>query len=193
MIRTLLAVAVLSLQGCYPEGIVDDGCPSPQDFEPLDLTGVWHGWVRDEIPIQYELVQLSPTISLRSRSELSGTVSITIGEVEASGPVTGDTGVASCGSSEEASAQHLGLDAVLSLKPTDNLDLVLTLDFIGTVEEPLLRPGDIAGPLRYAGPTSVTFGPDGEVVELVLDSFSDTFFSLARGPLPLVASDNAAP
>lgn len=97
------------------------------------------------------------------------------GEVETSGPVTGDTSALTCGTSDEASAQSISLAAVLSVKPNDNLDLALTLDFVGGH----LQPHAVDGPLSYAGPTSVTFGPEGEVVGLELDSFTD-YFTLTR-------------
>lgn len=166
-----------SLQGCFPTDIADDGCPSPAAFQPTDVSGVWNGMIRDAIPVQYDLVQLSPTITRGHPAELSGTVSITIGgEVEASGPVTGDTSVLTCGTSDEASSQNIHLVAVLSVKPDDNLDLALTLNFVGS----RLQSHEVDGPLRYAGPTSVTFGLDGEVVGFELDAFSDTFFTLTR-------------
>ena len=176
--RSLLVAVLVSLQGC---SAVDpdphDGCPSPAAFQPTNVSGVWSGMIRDAIPVRFELVQLSPTISHRNPAELSGTVSITIGgEVETSGPVTGDTSARPCGRSREVSSQHIHLGAALSVKPDDNLDLALTLDFLGGP----LQSDEVDGLLRYAGPTSVTFGPDGEVVGIELDAFSDNFFMLTR-------------
>ena len=127
--RSLLVAVVASLQGCLLTDIADDGCPSA--VQPIDVSGVWKGTIRDAIPVQFELVQLSPTISLGDPAELSGTVSMTLGGgVGASGPVTGDTKFLNCGG--EPSKQTVGLDAVLSVMPDDNLDLAVTLDFVGS-------------------------------------------------------------
>ena len=176
--RSLLVAVVASLQGCFLTDIADDGCPSA--VQPIDVSGVWKGTIRDAIPVQFELVQLSPTISLGDPAELSGTVSITLGGgVGASGPVTGDTKFINCGG--EPSKQTVGLDAVLSVMPDDNLDLAVTLDFVGSFGAGIFAgPGEVEGPLRYSGPTSFTFGPDGEVVGFELDAFSQSFFTLTR-------------
>ncbi|MCY4571252.1 MAG: hypothetical protein OXF01_00510 [Gemmatimonadetes bacterium] len=173
---------VASLQGCFLTDIADDGCPSADSFQPTNVSGVWKGTILDAIPVQFELVQLSPVISLGDPAELGGTVSITLGGgVEASGPVTGDTSFATCGSDGEPSKQYVGLDAVLSVMPDDNLDLDVTLDFVGSFGGGISAgPGDVEGPLRYSGPTSFTFGPDGEVVGFELDTFSEVFFTLTR-------------
>ena len=174
--RPLLVAVACSLQGCLL-GLADDGCPSAAEFQPTDVSGVWSGMIRDAIPVQDELVQRSPTISPGNRAELSGIVSITIGgDVEASGPVTGRTSALRCGAHDEASSQSIRLAAVLSVKPSDNLDLTLTLDFVGGH----LQPHEVDGPLRYAGPTSVTFGPEGEVVKVQLERFTSSFFTLTR-------------
>ena len=64
-------VVVVSMQGC---SVVDpdphDGCPSPAAFQPTDVSGVWSGMIRDAIPVRFELVQLSPTISAGNPAEL---------------------------------------------------------------------------------------------------------------------------
>ena len=180
--RALLVAVVASLQGCFLTDPAEDECPGADSFQPMDVSGVWNGTIRDAIPVRFALVQLSPTISLGNPAEVSGTVSITLGGgVEAIGPVTGDTSFARCGSDDEPSRQYVGLDAVLSVMPDDNLDLAVTLDFVGSFGGGIFAgPGDIEGPLRYSGPTSFTFGPDGEVVGFELDAFSDGFFTLTR-------------
>lgn len=180
--RSLLVAVVASLQGCFLTDLADDECPGADSFQPTNVSGVWKGTIRDAIPVRFELAQLNPTISLSKPAELSGTVSITLGGgVEASGPVTGDTSFARCGSDDEASRQRVGLDALLSVLPDDNLDLAVTLDFVGSFGGGIFAgPDDIEGPLRYSGPISFTFGPDGEVVGFELDAFSQTFFTLTR-------------
>ena len=179
--RAVLAVGALTLQGCFSAVDPGDGCLSPEAFRAVDMTGVWNGRIRDEIAVQFELVQLPPTISPGNPAELSGTVSVTIpGPVEVTGPVAGKTKALTCGSSNEPSKQSLNLQAVLSVKPDDHLDLSLTLDFVGSFGRPLLGVGEIEGPLRFSGPTSFTFDLDGDVVGLELGAFTDVFFALAR-------------
>lgn len=163
------------LQGCLLD--LADGCVPPPDFKSTDLGGAWSGMIRDAIPVQYELVQRHPTVSLGQPSQLAGTVSITIaGPVEASGAVTGRTAALGGCELDRIYGQSVRLQAVLSVTPGDNIDLALTMVFVGRP----MGTDVLDGLVQYAGPTSVTFGPGGEVVNVELDAFTDGFFTLTR-------------
>ena len=177
--RALLAVLMFALSGCH---LVDDSneCPPEAEFPLLDVGGVWRGMIRDAFPVEYEIVQLSSAIQPGdpyTDGEITGTVSITIGGgVEASGAVTGSTGSLFGCELHKVVGQSIRLDAELSVTPDDNTELILTLGFLSTD----MAPSVFDGLVDFAGPTSVTLGPGGEVVKVELDAFTDTFFTLTR-------------
>ena len=191
--RALFVVLMFTLPGCH---LLDDSyeCPPEAEFPLLDVSGVWRGMIRDAFPVEYEIVQLSPALrpgDPYAEGEITGTVSITIGGgVEASGAVTGSTGPLYGCELHKVVGQSIGLDAELSVTPDDNTQLILTLGFLSTD----MAPNVFDGLVDFAGPTSVTFGPDGKVVGFELDDFTDPFFTLTRaqradwlrGPRPIV-------
>lgn len=99
-----------------------------------------------------------------SRSRLAG-------GVEASGAVTGRTGPLHGCELNKVAGQTIVLDAELSVTPGDDTELLLILGFLSTH----MAPSVFYGQVDFAGPTSVTFGPGGEVVKVELDALSGTF------------------